>query len=78
MILLESTPTERAAYLTYILVTGRTVTAQEAADLLAVSRRTAQRTLAVISRTVPIFREDETGEWRLVEGEYTPGHISPY
>lgn len=75
LLLQESTPTERAARITFLLVRGRELTAQEAADLFNVHISTAYRTLNAISRHVPIYR-DETGVWRLLEP--LEESISPY
>ena len=74
MIISESTPMQRAASLTYRLTKGQSISSREAAEILEVSQRTAQRTLAAISQTVPIYRDDETGHWLLLPS----GQISPY
>jgi predicted DNA-binding transcriptional regulator YafY len=75
--LTESTPAERAAYLTYILLRGRPVATQDAAERLEVSQRSVQRTLNAISRAgVPVIYEAGLGIWRIVEGE--GDQISPY
>lgn len=66
MILVESTPSGRAAYFTYLLMSGRELTARQLADEASVSIRTAQRTLETISQQVPIFRGDD-GRWVMVE-----------
>lgn len=71
----ESTPTERAALLTYHLLTGQQMTTVEAAQLLQVSQRTAQRMLALISRTVPIYRDELSGRW---SADGSGVQISPY
>lgn len=70
----ETTPTERVARLTYVMTLGRSMTTREAAELLEVSVRTAQRTFAAISRTVPLIREDD-GRWAVVDDRVK---ISPY
>lgn len=72
----ESTPTERAALLTYQLLTGQQMTTTEAAQLLQVSQRTAQRMLSLISRTVPVYRDDISGRWVADDGD--GAQISPY
>lgn len=75
MILQETTPQERAALLTYRLAAlGEQMTTAEAAQLLDVSQRTAQRTLNRLSRAIPIERDGLTGRW------YCAGdvQISPY
>jgi predicted DNA-binding transcriptional regulator YafY len=73
----ESTPVERAALLTCWLVTGRSLTASQAAQMLKVSPRTARRLLATISRSVPVEKDEFTGRWH-----YAPPdgrvEISPY
>jgi predicted DNA-binding transcriptional regulator YafY len=76
MVLTETTPTERAAILTYWLVSGRPVTTADAADQLDITQRTAQRLLNTIARTVPIIRDDNTGAWIILESESQ--QISPY
>lgn len=73
--LCESSPIERAAYLAWLLTKGRSLTACEAAEITGTSLRTAQRTFALISRTVPIVRDEETFAWRLAENTH---QISPY
>lgn len=73
--LLESTPMERAAKLTYLLTTGRKITTDEAAELTGITPRSAERTLCLISRIVPIY-QDEEGNWMMVEE--SRGSISPY
>ena len=74
--LCESSPIERAAYLAWLLANGRSLTTHEAAELTGTSLRTAQRTFILISRTVPIVRDDETFAWRLAEND--THQISPY
>lgn len=77
MYLFESTPTERAALLTYWLSMGQELTTAEVAENFQVSQRTAQRLFAAVSRTVPIYRDEATGFWRLMDEE-RPFSISPY
>lgn len=72
---LESTPTERAALVTYWLTTGRELTTSDVAESLQVSQRTAQRLFTAVSRTIPCYRDDD-GRWRLSEDPI--GQISPY
>ena len=62
--LLEATPTERAARLTYLLMSGRTLTAKEAAEATGVSVRHAYRILDKIGLVLPIYR-DEDGRYML-------------
>lgn len=64
ILLLESTPTERAAVVAYWLANGRTVTTADVAESLQVSQRTAQRLVVSVSRVLPIYRDD-AGFWRL-------------
>ncbi len=71
LLLVEATPSERAIYLTYLLVSGRALTAQEAAELLDVSVRTSQRILGRIARQAPVYRDDD-GRWRLNEESISP------
>ena len=69
--LTESTPSERALKLAYILMQGREMTPKEAAQIIGKHEKTAVRTLETISRVLPIY-EQEPGVWVLMEG------ISPY
>lgn len=75
MILIETTPTERAALVAYWLLSGRELTTTEAARSLQVSPRTAQRLFAAVSRAIPVYRDDD-GIWRTVDD--APTKISPY
>lgn len=77
-LLLESTPVERAALLTYWLANGRELTTVEAAESLCVSQRTAQRLFTAVSRTVPIYRDEHTGLWRMADDGNPYSLISPY
>lgn len=77
LLLTESTPTERAALLTYWLASGRELTTVDVADNFQVSQRTAQRLFTVISRAIPIYRDDETGLWRMAD-DGSSYSISPY
>jgi len=72
---LESTPTERAAQVTYWLANGRSLTTAEVAESLQISQRTAQRLFTAVSRTIPCYRDDD-GRWRLSEDPIA--EISPY
>ena len=72
----ESTPTERAAIVTYWLVSGRELSTADVAENLQVSQRTARRLFTAVSRAVPIYR-DEAGLWRILEDDL-PLTISPY
>lgn len=73
--LLEATPTERAAKLTYLLVMGRKFTAHEAAEVVGVGPRGARYMLEKIALQVPIYR-DESGRYQLLDD--SPASISPY
>lgn len=64
---MESTPTERAALVTYWLLNGRELSVRDVAESLQVSPRAAQRLFASISRTVPCYRDDDDGRWRMLE-----------
>lgn len=75
-LLLESTPTERAAMITYWLANGRSLKTAEVAESLRVSERTAQRLVVSVSRVLPIYRDD-LGFWRLA-GDDEQVSISPY
>lgn len=75
MLLLEAGPSERAIYLTYVLVSGRALTPQEAAEMTGVHLSTAYRILDRISRQVPLWR-DEDGRWRVLEP--AGDEISPF
>ena len=78
MILCESTPTERAAYVSYLLARGRTLTTNEAAELTGVSVRAMQIMLNKMARTIPIYREDN-GRWTaLPEEDAGTMQISPF
>lgn len=72
--LLEATPTERAAKLTHLLASGERLTTEQAAEAVGVSVRSAERTLFLMSRVVPIYQDDD-GSWLLISSE-TPT-ISP-
>lgn len=76
--IIESNRAERIAYLSYLLVCGRTLTTKDASTISDVSIRTAQRDLVDMSRVLPIYR-DEEGYWRTMENhtDIFP-HISPY
>jgi len=63
-LLLESTPTERAAQVTYWLANGKRLTTADVAESLQINQRTAQRLVVSVSRVLPIYRDDE-GFWRL-------------
>lgn len=67
-LLLESTPTERAAVVAYWLANGRAVTTASVAESLQVSQRTAQRLVVSVSRVLPIYRDD-SGCWRLLAND---------
>lgn len=56
--LLEATPTERAARLTYLLMSGRALTAREAAGEVGVSTRHAYRLLDKIGLVIPLYRDE--------------------
>lgn len=72
----ESTPTERGAKVTYLLLTRSSLTVAQTSNLLGLSARAAAKTLERVSRVVPIY-EDEGGVWRVVEEDTFP-EISPY
>lgn len=77
MILRESNPTERVAYITYLLVRGEGLTTADVSQLTAVSQRAAQVMLNKMARTVPIYRDD-SGQWRaLAEDDPFAVSISP-
>lgn len=77
MILTESTPTERAALLAYWLISGRELSTADVAEDLQVSQRTAQRLFAAVSRSIPIYRDQDDGMWRAIDPD-SPHSISPY
>lgn len=63
----ETTPQERGADLIYrMLVNEFQPTAREVADMYGISERTAQHTMTVLSRAVPLFRDEDTGRWQLL------------
>ena len=63
----EYTSQERAAVAVFRLASRRPLTAKQLAALSGSSVRTAQRTLAGLGRVLPVYRDDDTGAWRLVE-----------
>lgn len=74
MTLTEANRIERVALITASLKDGDPVTAADAAEQYQVSKRTAQRDLAAISRVLPIYNDN--GRWLLTE---PPANgISPY
>lgn len=72
----EAKAAERAVYLAYLLFSGRQLTTDEAAEITAVSQRTAQRDFLVLERALPVYRDDDG---RLILRD-TDGmvQISPY
>lgn len=78
MLLLESTPTERAAYITYMLARGKALTAAEVARRTNITERGAQKMMARLSRTLPLY-QDADYQWRiLTECDPDDITISPY
>jgi predicted DNA-binding transcriptional regulator YafY len=65
-LLLESTPTERAAQVAYWLANGKRLTTADVAESLQISQRTAQRLFTAVSRVLPVYR-DEGGYWMVAE-----------
>jgi predicted DNA-binding transcriptional regulator YafY len=63
-LLLESTPTERAAQVTYWLANGKRLTTADVAESLQISQRTAQRLFTSVSRVLPVYRDD-SGYWMI-------------
>lgn len=72
----ETTPQERAADLIYrMLVANFRPTAQEVAQLYGIGERAAQYTLSNLSRSLPLYRDDDTGRWGFLSDD---GQISLY
>jgi DNA-binding IclR family transcriptional regulator len=64
MLLVEATPTERVAAVTFLLTKGDALTSAEIAERVDLTPHGARALLNRMSRVVPLYR-DEHGCWRI-------------